>query len=117
MRRLQDHKESSEFGPPESCGTAPFIPPPPSWAERPFHVAGRAMRKLIGLADGMRSTGAIAPSTLQNAGEFAVAAFHCGADTVTSDTGSPILETGILPPTRWAVQSASEITFVEAPLA
>jgi hypothetical protein len=39
------------------------------------------------------------------------AAFHRGSLNVIPDTGSPVAETGILPPSFAAVHSASEIVF------
>ena len=87
----------------------PFMPPPPSCAARPFHSDGNATWKLIGLAFGARSTGAIAPFTVQYGGKPFAAAFQRGALRVTADTGSPIVVIGMLSPSLAALQSASVI--------
>ena len=97
-----------------SPGMVPFIPPPPNCAERPFQADGKATWKLIGLAFGARSTGAIAPFTVQYGGNPFAAAFQRGALRVTADTGSPIDAIGMLSPSLAAVQSASVIVFEPA---
>jgi hypothetical protein len=85
----------------------PFMPPPPNCTARPFHVTGKATWKLIDLAFGAWSTGAIEPLTLHQAEGFLPGEFHRGALSVTADTGSPIAGTGMLSPSFPAVQSAS----------
>ena len=84
----------------------PFIPPPPNCAARPLHVDGKATWKLIGFAVGERSTGAMEPFTVQYGGRPLAASTHRGASSVTADTGAPIAETGIVLPSRAALQSA-----------
>src|SRR5258708_25412333 len=44
--------------------SVPLVPPPPYWTALPFHLVGRFTSKFTGGA--LRSTGRIAPSTLQN---------------------------------------------------
>src|SRR5512140_1089736 len=65
----------------------------------------------MGLAFAARSTGAIAPFTVQYGGNPFAAAFQRGALRVTADTGSPIDVVGMLSPSLAAVQSASVIVF------
>ena len=59
----------------------------------------------MGFALADLSTGAIDPSTLQNAGADSVAAVHTGVLRVTLDTGSPIAEDGIVVPSLSILQS------------
>src|SRR5580658_4520129 len=87
----------------------PFIPPPPICAALPLQDAGKTIRKLIGLAVAERSTGAIAPSTLQKAGAVPAAGFQRGVLSVTAETGSPIADAGMRSPSSETVQSASVI--------
>jgi hypothetical protein len=68
-------------------------------------VDGNATWKFIGFAVGARSTGAIAPFTVQYEGRPLAASTHRGAASVTADTGSPIAEMGILVPSLASVQS------------
>jgi hypothetical protein len=85
----------------------PFIPPPPNCTDLPFQAGAKATWKLIVLALGDLSRGAIAPFTLQYAGVFFAAGFQRGALKVTADTGSPMADMGMLSPSFAAVQSVS----------
>ena len=57
------------------------------------------------------STGAMEPLTVQYGPPLLAAAFHRGSLNVIPDTGSPIAETGMLPPSFAAAQSDSVIVF------
>jgi hypothetical protein len=51
------------------------------------------------------------PLTVQKGPPLLAAAFHRGSLNVIPDTGSPMAEDGMLPPSFAAVQSASVIVF------
>jgi hypothetical protein len=87
----------------------PFIPPPPICAARPLHAAGKTTRKLIGREVLLASTGAIDPSTRQNAGSPFAASTQVADDSATLRTGSPIADAAIDVPTLVEVQSDAVI--------
>ncbi len=71
-----------------------------------------ATPKRIGRAVELLSTGNIDPSTLQNAGPPLPSACHCGALSVTAETGRPMEAAGILVPSFAAVHSSSVTTLL-----
>jgi len=65
----------------------------------------------MGLALGALSIGAMEPLTVQYGPPLLAAAYHRGSLNVTPDTGSPMADTGTLPPSFAAEQSVSVIVF------
>src|SRR5687768_6788083 len=95
----------------------PLVPPPPICAARRFHEAGSTTRNRMGLAETLRSIGAIEPSTAQCAGALPFAAIQRGGFSVTPETGSPIRGASIAVPAFALVQSISVIVRVDSALA
>ena len=92
--------------------SVPFEPPPPYWTALPFHWAGRLTSKLIGGA--VRSTGAIAPSTLQYSRVPLIGAAGsdgtvctCAEVIVAPVVGSPMSEAAIFSDARSAHATAA----------
>src|SRR5436190_19344627 len=65
----------------------------------------------MGLALGALSIGAMEPLTVQYGPPLLAAALHRGSLNLIPDTGSPMAEAGMLPPSLAAAQSASVIVF------